>query len=168
MLKSCCNNLRWQYATRPSISLEAKLQLGKDSDGSLVNSTEYRCVIKILRHLTHTRSDLSYAFGMVSRYMEMPTTMHNQAVKHILRYVKGTTSYKLKYQRRRGPKELVNFIDSDSVGDIDDRKNAARIEFYLNEIFLSLGNLRSSELWHYLHVRPSSWNQLHHRAKHCG
>ena len=79
--------------------MEAKLQLRKDVEGCLTNSTEYRRVIGSLRYLTHTRPDLSYVVGMVSRYMEKPTTMHHQALKHIFRYVKGTASYGLKYQR---------------------------------------------------------------------
>ena len=58
--------------------------------------------------------------------------MHHQAVKHILR-VKETSSYGLKYQRRRCPEELVSFTDSDLVGDIDDRKSTIRRTFYLNE-----------------------------------
>ena len=58
----------------------------------------------------------------MSRYMEKPTMMHHQAVKYILCYVKGTTSYGLKYQRGRGPEELVDFIDSDLARDIDDIK----------------------------------------------
>ena len=80
-------------------SIEAKLQLGKDAEGNLVNSTKYRLVIGSLRYLTHTRLNLSYVAGIMSRYMEKPTMMHNQAVKQILRYVKTSTSYGLKYQR---------------------------------------------------------------------
>ena len=44
--------------------------------------------------------------------------MHHQAVKHILRYVKETTNYGLKYQRGRGLEELVDFTNSDLVGDM--------------------------------------------------
>ena len=40
--------------------MEAKLQLRKDAEGSLMNSNEYRRVIRSLRYLTHTRPDLSY------------------------------------------------------------------------------------------------------------
>ncbi|XP_022922173.1 uncharacterized protein LOC111430238 [Cucurbita moschata] len=79
--------------------MEAKLKLAKDTKGSLVNSTEYRCIIESLWYLTHTRSNLSYVVGMVSRYMEKTAMMHHQAVKHILYYVKRTTSSGLKYQR---------------------------------------------------------------------
>ena len=81
----------------------------------------------------------------MSRYMEKPTVMHHQVVKHILRYVKWTTSYGLKYQRGRGPKELVDFIDKYFAGDIDNRKSTAGMTFYLHEIW-SLGNLKSNEL----------------------
>ena len=51
--------------------------------------------------------------------------MHHQAVKHILHYVKGTTSYGLKYQRGSDPEELVDFTDSGLAGDIDDRQSTA-------------------------------------------
>ncbi|XP_022947837.1 uncharacterized protein LOC111451597 [Cucurbita moschata] len=90
------------------------------------NSTKYPMVAK---YLTRTL-----------RYMKKYTTMHHQAVKHILRYVKVTTSYELKYQRGRDPEELVCFTDSDLAGDIYDRKSIARMTFYLN------GNLIS---WQY-------------------
>ena len=117
--------------------MEAKLQLGKDAEGSLVNPIEYRRVIGSLRYLTHTCLDLSYVVGIMSRYMEKPTMMHYQAVKHILSYVKGTTSYGLKYQRGRGLEELVGFTDSDLAGDIDDRKSIAGMVFYLNGNLIS-------------------------------
>ena len=102
------------------------LELLKDSKGNLVNSTEYRCVIRRLRYFTHTHLDLSYAIGIMSRCMKRPTMMHHQAIKHILRYVNGTTSYGLKYQRGKGPKELVSFTDSDLARDIYDRKCTGR------------------------------------------
>ena len=80
--------------------MEAKLQLGKDGEGSLVNFTEYRASTeRCLRYLTHTHPDVSYVVGMVSRYMKKPIMMHHQDVKHILHYVKEITSYRVKYQR---------------------------------------------------------------------
>ena len=102
-----------------------------------MNYIEYRRVIGSLRYLTHTRPDLSNVVGIMNRYMEKPTMMHHQAIKHILCYVKGTKSYGLKYQRGRGPEELVVFTDSDSARDIDDRKNTTRMAFYLNENLIS-------------------------------
>ena len=118
--------------------MEAKLQLRTDVEGTLVNSTEYRCIIENLRYLTHTCPDFSYDVGMVSRYMEKPTMMHHQAVKHFLRYMKETTSNGLKYQKGWGLEELVDFTDSDLARDIDDRKNNAGTTFYLNQNLISL------------------------------
>ena len=74
---------------------------------------------------------------MVIRNMEEPNMMHHQAVKHILRNVKETTSYRLKYQRGRGLVEVVDFIDSDLAGDINDRKSTIEMTFYLNINFIS-------------------------------
>ena len=100
-------------------------------------------------------------------YMEKPIMMHHQAVKHILYYVKGTTSYILKYQRRRGPEELVNFIDSDLAGDIDDRKSTTGMTFYLNENLISWQSQKQQTVALFP-MRSSSWQQLRHRVKYCG
>lgn len=77
--------------------MEQRLQLDKDEGGQLVNATEFRCIVGSLRYLTHTRPDISYAVRVVSRFMEKSTVKHQQAVKHILRYVKGTINYGLVY-----------------------------------------------------------------------
>ena len=55
-----------------------------------------------LRYLVHTRPDISYAVGVVSRYMERPTIMHQNAVKRILRYIKGTLQFGLVYTEKGG------------------------------------------------------------------
>jgi hypothetical protein len=41
-----------------------------------------------LIHLTHTRPNISFAVGMVSRYMAGPHVSHLLAMKQILRYSK--------------------------------------------------------------------------------
>lgn len=60
--------------------IDKNLQLDNDDGGELVNPTEYRCIIGSLRNLTHTRLDISYAVGVVSRFMEKPTMKHQLAV----------------------------------------------------------------------------------------
>jgi hypothetical protein len=42
--------------------------------------------------LTHIRLDISFTVMYVSRFMEDPREDHWVAVKHLLRYIKGTTS----------------------------------------------------------------------------
>ncbi|XP_047320421.1 uncharacterized mitochondrial protein AtMg00810-like [Impatiens glandulifera] len=97
--------------------MEAKLHLEKDVEGSLVDPKEYRRIIRCLRYLTHTRPNISYVVGIVGRYMEKSTTLHQQEVKHILRYVKGTTSYGIQLRREQEVEELVCFIDSNLTSD---------------------------------------------------
>ena len=46
-----------------------------------------------------TRPDIAYAVGVVSRYMSNPGKSHWQAVKCILRYLKGTMSTCIAYGR---------------------------------------------------------------------
>ncbi|KAH9728536.1 hypothetical protein KPL70_009073 [Citrus sinensis] len=54
-----------------------------------------------------TRPDLSYAVSLVSRFMSNPGKEHWRAVKWILRYLRGTTSYGLLYGGERANYNLV-------------------------------------------------------------
>ncbi|GKE11221.1 putative RNA-directed DNA polymerase [Tanacetum coccineum] len=84
-------------------------------------------------YLTHTRPDISFAVGVVSRFMEKPTEQHLQAVKRILRYVKGTLDYGLTYTKRGKAKETITgYSDSDLVNDVNDRKSTGGMAFYVN------------------------------------
>ncbi|KAH9696496.1 retrovirus-related pol polyprotein from transposon RE1 [Citrus sinensis] len=89
-----------------------------DSD-LLSNPTEYRSVVDALQYLIITRPDISFAVNQVCQYMHRPTTTHWCAVKRILRYLKGTTTYGLLYSS--GSMELQAFSDADYAGDPDDR-----------------------------------------------
>jgi hypothetical protein len=72
-----------------------------------------------LRYLTHTRSDLAFSVGYISRFMQQPTTEHQQAVKRIIRYVAGTLDHGLYYPRCPVEAHLVGYSDSDHAGDIE-------------------------------------------------
>lgn len=76
-----------------------KVQISKDEGGKVVNVTEYKSLVGGLRYLVHTRPDIAYSVGIVSRYMEKPTTMHLNVVKRILRYIKGTLNFGLVYRK---------------------------------------------------------------------
>ncbi|KAG6504844.1 hypothetical protein ZIOFF_037192 [Zingiber officinale] len=117
--------------------IEPKTQLHKDLEGTPVDTMEYRRIIGCLRYLLHTRPDLSYSIGMTSRYMERPTIMHHKAVKHILRYLKGTIYFGLVYIK--GPQEIgiFGYSDSDLAGDLDGRKSTSGMTFYFNESLVS-------------------------------
>ncbi|KAL6550635.1 hypothetical protein OROMI_021123 [Orobanche minor] len=112
--------------------MDHKLQLTKEGDGELVNPTEYRSIVGGLRYLTHTRPELLIAVGVVSRYMEKPTMAHLQAVKGILRYIKGTLDYGLVYTKGEKQIKVTGYSDSDHGKDVVDRKSTGGMAFYVN------------------------------------
>ena len=68
-----------------------RLQEYKGKD--LKDVTMYRQLVRSLIYLTLTRPDIFYPVGVVNRYMSNPKKTHLDAVKHILRYVKGTINF---------------------------------------------------------------------------
>jgi hypothetical protein len=57
-------------------SMEERLRLSRDSTTEEVDVTLYHCIVGSLRYLIHTRPDLTYAVGYVSRFLERPTEEH--------------------------------------------------------------------------------------------
>lgn len=114
------------------IPMEPRTKMSKDGGGEPpVDKTLYRSVIGSLRYLVHTRPDIAYAVGVMSRYMEAPTTEHMTGVKQILRYVKGTMNLGCVYMKEQSKEELIGYSDSDLAGDVDDRKSTTGVMYFL-------------------------------------
>jgi hypothetical protein len=69
--------------------------------------------------------------------MEKPTVMHMNAVKQILRYLKGTVELGLVYTQGGSEDVLVGYSDSDMGGDLVGRRSAAGMTFYLGESLIT-------------------------------
>jgi hypothetical protein len=72
--------------------MKERLKLSRDSTTE-VDATQYRRLVRSLRYLAHTRPNLAFSVGYVSRFMQRPTMEHQQAVKRIIRYVAGTLDH---------------------------------------------------------------------------
>jgi hypothetical protein len=108
-------------------------KLTRDGEGEKIDSTYYKQMIGSLMYMTTIRPDLTYAVSLISRFMEAPTELHYQAVRKILRYLKGTLDYGLFYKKRKSERhELVGFSDSDYTGDVDDCKSTSGYVFLLS------------------------------------
>ncbi|PKI76235.1 hypothetical protein CRG98_003346 [Punica granatum] len=68
-----------------------------------------------------TRPDIAHSVGVVSRFLSNPGKEHWNAVKWILRYLRGTSKVCLHFGT--GKPELVGYMDTDMAGDIDSRKS---------------------------------------------
>ena len=77
-----------------------------------------------------TRPDIAFAVGMLGRYQSNPGMDHWRAAKKVMRYLKGTKDYMLKYRRTENL-EVVGYSDSDFAGCVDSRKSTSGYIFML-------------------------------------
>ncbi|XP_074373689.1 secreted RxLR effector protein 161-like [Apium graveolens] len=122
----------WDYNV-VKLPMDPKEIIHKDEGGVRVNITQFKSMIGGLRCLVHTRPDIAYYVGVVSRYMEKPTLMHQLAAKRIRRYIKGTLNFCLVYTAGSGSDSVIGYSDSDLAGHVDDRKSTGGMVFYLNK-----------------------------------
>ena len=83
----------------------------------------YQSIIGSLMYAANgTRPDIAFAVNRLSKYSSNPDSIHITALKHVLRYIRGTLSLSLTY---RGTKDkqppLTAFCDADYANDKDDR-----------------------------------------------
>jgi hypothetical protein len=71
-----------------------------------------------------TRLDIAHAVGVVSRFLSNQGKMHWNAIKWILRYLKGTINHCIYFGGTSKP-ILEAYTDADCAGDIDSRKSTS-------------------------------------------
>ena len=72
-----------------------------------------------------TRPDISYAVGCLARYSGDPGPMHWTAVKHVMRYLKGTMDLKLTYSPSNIDRSFQTWTDADHGGNPDNGKSTS-------------------------------------------
>ena len=77
-----------------------------------VDATMYCQMIGSLVYLMNTRPDICFAVNTLSQFLTDPRHVHLIAAKHILRYLKGTVDYGLKYEVNQKI-NLEGYVDSD-------------------------------------------------------
>ena len=82
----------------------------------------------VMYSMVGTRPDLGYAVGVISRFMSRPVKEHWQAVKWVLRYIKGSVDIKLSF-KRKGNFVVRGYCDSDYGGDLDHAKSTIGMVF---------------------------------------
>lgn len=113
-----------------STPIEPNAKICAHEGKELEDGTMYRQLVGSLIYLTLTRPDISYAVGVMSRYMQSPKKCHLDSARRILRYVKGTIDYGLLYKRGENC-NLVGYCDADYAGDHDTRRSTTGYVFKL-------------------------------------
>ncbi|CAL1360546.1 unnamed protein product [Linum trigynum] len=98
----------------PSTEKE-KAEMDKIPYASAVGSLMYAMVC--------TRPDIAHAVGVVSRFLSKPGKEHWEAVKWILRYLRGSSKMSLCFGD--GEPVLVGYTDADMAGDVDSRRSTS-------------------------------------------
>ncbi|GJU54255.1 retrovirus-related pol polyprotein from transposon TNT 1-94 [Tanacetum coccineum] len=106
--------------------MSSDTKLIKYEECESVDSTKYRGMICSLLYITTSRPDIMFSVCLCARFQEAPKTSHLEAVKHIFRYIKGTTHLGLWYPKGTGI-ETVVYADSNHAGDYVDRKSTSGI-----------------------------------------
>jgi hypothetical protein len=117
-----------------AITLKWVFKLKRDEVGAIIKHNA-RLVARCF--LQREGIDFDDAFASVSRFMQRPTTEHQQAMKRIIRYVTGTLDHGLYYSRCPGEAHLVRYSDSDHADDIDTSKSMRVILFFFGKCLVS-------------------------------
>lgn len=97
-------------------------------DKEFMDRIPYKSAVgSIMYAMVSTRPDIAHALGVVSRFMSNPRKPHWEAVKWILRYLKGTFDYALYFSGN--DVQLQSFTDSDHAGDLDKQRSTTSYAF---------------------------------------
>ncbi|KAG7584165.1 GAG-pre-integrase domain [Arabidopsis suecica] len=110
--------------------MSTSLKLSRDENGTDVDVKTYRGMIGSLLYLTASRPDLCLSVGVCARYQAKPKQSHLEAVKRILKYVKGTVELGIWYSRNSN-QNLVGYCDADYAGNVNDRRSTSGGCFFL-------------------------------------
>src|SRR5882757_6758809 len=94
-------------------------------------------MIGSLMYLTNMRPDICFAVNTLSQFLKDPRHVHLIAAKHILRYLRGTVDYGLKYDASQNI-NLEGYVDLDWAHSVIDRKSTSGCCFSMGLGVISL------------------------------
>lgn len=96
----------------------------------LQNVTLYRSLVGALLYVAvNARPDIAVSVGLLERKVSAPTEMNWMADKRVIRYLKGTKNFKLRFGPGDGWK-LTGYSDSDWGGDRSNGRSTTEYIFF--------------------------------------
>jgi hypothetical protein len=92
--------------------------------------------MQLIGSLINTRLDICFAVSTLSQFMVESRHVHWVAAKHVLRYLRGTVGYGLRYVSG-GEVRLQGYNDYDWARSAVDRKSTSRCYFSLGSTMIS-------------------------------
>ena len=123
-----------------STPMETGLKLSKRADTATPQEiNQYQKLMGCLEYAAiATRPDITFSVHRLAQFASNPDTIHYNAAKRILRYLKGTSKFSLVFKGNQEEKfELFGYSDADWAGSTEDRKSISGYCFYLNHSLIS-------------------------------
>eukprot|EP00253_Pinus_taeda_P028753 PITA_28753 len=96
--------------------MEQNLKLTSIKGKEFQDATKYRQLVGSLNYLTTTKPNISFVVGILSRFMQKPCEGNWSTEKRVLRYLKGTHDFGIKYTQVNDF-SLIGYSDSNFNGD---------------------------------------------------
>jgi len=110
--------------------MNQKEKLCKEDGTDKIDMTYFKSLIGCLMYLIATQPDILNVVSILSWFMHCASEFHLKAAKRVIRYVKDTCNFDIKFTRSKEFK-LVGFSDSDCEGSIDDLRSTSGYCFTL-------------------------------------
>ena len=132
------------YMTTPMAS---NMKLLSDASLETVDAMMYHQMIGSLMYLMNMRPDICFTVNTFNQFLTDPRNVHLIAAKHILRYLRGTVDYGLKYDVNQKI-NLEGYVDSDWAGSAIDRKSTSGCCFSMGSGVISWFSRKQSYVNH--------------------
>ena len=123
-----------------STPMETGIKLSKRIDiATPFEKNQYQKLIGCLEYAAMaTRPDITFAVHSLAQFSSNPDTIHFNAAKRILRYLKGSLNFGLVFKGNKSENfQLLGYSDADWAGSTHDRKSIGGYCFYLNNSLIS-------------------------------
>lgn len=121
----------------PNQILTKEMAPEEDTEISEMKNVPYKEALGSLMYAyLVTRMDLGCAVSTLGAFAENPGKTHWNALKRVLRYIKGTKDFKLTFNNS-GKAKLVGYSDANWAGNVDDRRSTSGYVFLLGNSAIS-------------------------------
>lgn len=127
----------------PNQRLSKTMSAQSIGDEENMANVPYQAAVGALLYLVQvTRPDIAFAVSNVSQFNNCYSNVHWTAVKRIMRYLKSTINFKLKYSSKCSDSDVIGYCDADFGGNTDTRKSCTGYVFKLQQGAISWASRR--------------------------
>ena len=110
----------------------------EDDEQILGPEVPYLSAIGALLYLAQcTRPDISFSVNLLARFSSEPTRRHWNGIKHIFRYLRGTTDLGLFYSKSNSGAGLIGYADAGYLSDPHKARSQTGYVFTYNDTAIS-------------------------------